>query len=74
MSGNASWNEWGQHVLEELKRLSKEQAETRQEVEKLREDVSFLRGRAAGFGALMGLLVSLIMLGLKWIWSLAGHH
>ena len=57
-SKSNGWNEWANHVLLELERHSRELAETKQEMVKMSNTLSNLKGQATTWGAVAGVLGS----------------
>lgn len=55
------WNEWANHVLLELERHSKELADVKQEMNRMSNTLSNLKGQATAWGAVAGFAGAIIV-------------
>ena len=67
MQNNDEWTRWSNFVLEELKRLNRNQEATSKEIGDIRVEIGMLQVRAGVWGALGGFIPVAIMLILKYV-------
>lgn len=59
-NGDGDWSEWGKHVLRELVRLSECYEKLDAKLDALKDCVTILQVKAAGLGAIAGLVMAVI--------------
>jgi len=65
MNGNTKdngWNEWSRHVLKELDRLNGCQGKIEKDIKKISVDIATLKVKAGVWGAIAGLIPSVLAL------------
>lgn len=63
------WNEWSRHVLAEQKRLNECFEKLATKVEEIRIEIAMLKVKASLWGGITGIIVSLLTIYLKILFS-----